>query len=338
MDFSGQKILVTGGAGYIGSHTIVQLLDKGADVVLLDNLSNSKREVISRIEKITHRKALFVEGDIRDRALLISLFNQHSFGSIIHFAGLKALGESISRPIEYYDNNVVGSITLIEEMSRAGIKKLIFSSSATVYGDPAIVPITEEFPLKTSNPYGRSKLMVEDILRDLHKADPTWSIALLRYFNPVGAHESGLIGEDPGGVPNNLMPFIAQVAAGKIKKLSVYGSDYNTRDGTGIRDYIHVDDLAKGHLATLGAFTQKGCLMTLNLGTGCGYSVIEMINAFERASGKKIPFEIVGRRPGDVAECYADSTKAKELLGWTAERDINHMCDDLWRWQIKGNL
>lgn len=337
MRLSGQKILVTGGAGYIGSHTCVQLLEHGAEVIILDNLSNSKEEVIARIEKITHHKPVLVKGDVRDRELLIKLFRRHSFDAIIHFAGLKALGESISKPLEYYDNNVVGSIVLVEEMSRAGVKKIIFSSSATVYGDPITVPITEEFPLKTSNPYGRSKLIVEDILRDLHKSDPTWNIAILRYFNPVGAHKSGMIGEDPNGVPSNLMPVIAQVAVGKIEKLSVYGGDYPTADGTGIRDYIHVDDLSRGHLAALRLFSDKGCLMTLNLGTGCGCSVLEMISAFESVSGKKIPHQIVDRRPGDVAECYADSRRAKELLDWTPLHDIREMCNDLWRWQIMSS-
>lgn len=328
-----QQILVTGGAGYIGSHTVVQLLEAGAQVIVLDNLCNSKREVINRIEKITGRRPEFVVGDIRDRALLRAVFNNHKIDSVIHFAGLKAVGESVQKPLEYYDNNVSGSLVLFEEMARAGVKSLVFSSSATVYGDPASVPITEDFPLKTTNPYGQSKLMVEDILRDLHKSDDSWKIALLRYFNPVGAHESGLIGEDPSGIPNNLMPFVAQVAVGKRAKLAVFGNDYPTPDGTGVRDYIHVDDLASGHLAAISALKKQGGLITVNLGTGRGYSVLEMIQAFEKASGKQVAFEIINRRPGDIAACYANPLKAKELLGWVALHDINRMCVDAWRWQ-----
>ncbi len=331
--FENQQILVTGGAGYIGSHTVVQLLEAGAQVIVLDNLCNSKREVINRIEKIAGRRPEFLVGDIRDRALLRSVFNNHQIESVIHFAGLKAVGESVQKPLEYYDNNVSGSVILFEEMARAGVKSLVFSSSATVYGDPASVPITEDFPLKTTNPYGQSKLMVEDILRDLHKSDDSWNIALLRYFNPVGAHESGLIGEDPSGIPNNLMPFVAQVAVGKREKLAVFGNDYPTPDGTGVRDYIHVDDLASGHLAAISALKKQGGLITVNLGTGRGYSVLEMIQAFEKASGKTVAFEIINRRPGDIAACYANPVKAKELLGWVAQHDIDRMCVDAWRWQ-----
>lgn len=337
-DFENQQILVTGGAGYIGSHTVVQLLEAGAQVIVLDNLCNSKREVINRIEKITGRRPEFLVGDIRDRALLRSVFNNHQIDSVIHFAGLKSVGESVQKPLEYYDNNVVGSLTLFEEMARAGVKNLVFSSSATVYGDPASVPITEDFPLKTTNPYGQSKLMVEDILRDLHKSDDSWNIALLRYFNPVGAHESGLIGEDPSGIPNNLMPFVAQVAVGKREKLAVFGNDYPTPDGTGVRDYIHVDDLASGHLAAINALNKQGGLITVNLGAGRGYSVLEMIQAFEKASGKPVAYEIINRRPGDIAACYANPRKAKELLGWVAQNDIDRMCIDAWRWQSMNPL
>lgn len=333
-----QSILVTGGAGYIGSHTVVQLLGAGARVIVLDNLCNSKREVINRIEKITGRRPEFVVGDVRDRSLLRSVFNNHKIDSVIHFAGLKAVGESVQKPLEYYDNNVTGSLVLFEEMGRAGVKSLVFSSSATVYGDPASVPITEDFPLKATNPYGQSKLMVEEILRDLYKSDDTWKVALLRYFNPVGAHESGLIGEDPSGIPNNLMPFVAQVAVGKREKLAVFGNNYPTPDGTGVRDYIHVDDLASGHLAAISALKNQGGLITVNLGTGRGYSVLEMIQAFEKASGKPVTFEIINRRPGDIAACYANPLKAKELLGWVAQHDIDRMCVDAWRWQSMNPL
>ena len=330
-------ILVTGGTGYIGSHTVVQLLQAGAKVVILDNLCNSKREVVNRIQNITDRRPEFILGDIRDREILRSLFRAHQIDAVIHFAGLKAVGESVAEPLKYYDNNVSGSVVLFEEMARAGVKTLVFSSSATVYGDPASVPIREDFPLGATNPYGQSKLMVEDILADLHKADPSWRIARLRYFNPVGAHESGLIGEDPSGIPNNLMPFVAQVAVGKRQKLAVFGCDYPTPDGTGVRDYIHVDDLAAGHLAALKALQQPG-LVTVNLGTGRGYSVLEMIKAFEAASNKPVSFEIVDRRPGDIAACYADPSLAKALLGWEAQHDIARMCADAWRWQSMNPL
>ncbi len=332
MSPTAQTILVTGGTGYIGSHTVVQLLEAGNKVVILDNLCNSKREVVNRIEQITGKRPDLVIGDIRDRATLRSLFANHAIDAVIHFAGLKAVGESVAEPLKYYDNNVSGSVVLFEEMVKANVKTLVFSSSATVYGDPASVPITEDFPLKTTNPYGQSKLMVEDILRDLYKSDSSWRIALLRYFNPVGAHESGLIGEDPSGIPNNLMPFVAQVAIGKRDKLQVFGNDYPTSDGTGVRDYIHVDDLAAGHLSALNVLQKPG-LHTVNLGTGRGYSVLEMIKAFEAASEKSVPFEIVARRPGDIAACYADPAKARELLGWVAQHDIDRMCADAWRWQ-----
>lgn len=332
-----KTILVTGGAGYIGSHTVVQLLNAGHQVVILDNLCNSKCEVINRIQNITARRPEFILGDIRDRATLRGLFNAHKIDAVIHFAGLKAVGESVAEPLKYYDNNVSGSVVLFEEMARAGVKTLVFSSSATVYGDPASVPIREDFPLGATNPYGQSKLMVEAILADLYKSDPSWSIARLRYFNPVGAHVSGMIGEDPSGIPNNLMPFVAQVAVGKREKLAVFGNDYPTPDGTGVRDYIHVDDLAAGHLAALNAL-QKPTLLTVNLGTGRGYSVLEMIKAFEAASGKPVPYDIVARRPGDIAACYAEPSLAKQLLGWEAEHDIDRMCADTWRWQSLNPL
>ena len=332
MNFNNQKILVTGGTGYIGSHTVVQLLEAGAQVIILDNLCNSKREVINRIEKITSCRPEFLLGDVRDRVLLRSIFINYRIDSVIHFAGLKAIGESVEKPLQYYDNNVTGSLILFEEMARVGVKKLIFSSSATVYGDPTSVPITENFPRKTTNPYGHSKLMVEDILRDLYKSDSSWNIALLRYFNPVGAHESGLIGEDPGGVPSNLLPFIAQVAAGWHPKLYVFGDDYPTLDGTGVRDYIHVDDLGAGHLAALDVLQEPG-LVTINLGTGRGYSVLEMVRAFEKISCRPVPYQAVDRRLGDIATCYADASLASRMLRWKAKHGIERMCEDLWRWQ-----
>ncbi len=316
----------------------MQLLEAGNKVVILDNLCNSKREVINRIERITGKRPEFIVGDVRDRTVLHSIFNAHKIDAVIHFAGLKAVGESVAEPLRYYDNNVSGSLILFEEMARADVKTLVFSSSATVYGDPATVPITEDFPLKTTNPYGQSKLMVEDILRDLYKADPSWSIALLRYFNPVGAHESGLIGEDPSGIPNNLMPFVAQVAVGKRPKLAIFGNDYPTPDGTGVRDYIHVDDLAAGHLAAIQTLNKRGSLLTVNLGTGRGYSVLEMIKTFEAASGKSVPYDIVDRRPGDIAACYAAPALAKALLGWEARHGIERMCEDTWRWQSMNPL
>ncbi|HJW23693.1 MAG TPA: UDP-glucose 4-epimerase GalE [Rhodocyclaceae bacterium] len=326
-------ILVTGGTGYIGSHTVVELLAAGAELLIIDNLSNSKPAVLDRIETISGRRPAFRSVDIRDRAGLEQVFRDYPIDSAIHFAGLKAVGESVSQPLRYYDNNVHGSLVLFETMAAHGVKKVVFSSSATVYGDPHTVPIREPFPLQATNPYGRSKLMVEDILRDLAVADPAWRIALLRYFNPVGAHRSGLIGEDPNGIPNNLMPFVAQVAVGKLEKLSVFGDDYPTPDGTGVRDYIHVVDLALGHLAALNYLGRQAGVLTVNLGTGQGYSVLDMVGAFEAASGRKVPYEIVGRRPGDIAACYADPTLAHESLGWKAERGIREMCEDGWRWQ-----
>lgn len=329
-------ILVTGGTGYIGSHTVVELLSRGEELLILDNLSNSSVKVLDRVEAITGKRPAFVEGDILDRPLLDRLFAQFPICSVIHFAGLKAVGESVAKPLLYYRNNVVGSTNLFEAMAAAGVKQLVFSSSATVYGDPHAVPIREDFPLQATNPYGRTKLMIEDILRDLVQADPTWRIAILRYFNPVGAHASGLIGENPNGIPNNLMPFIAQTAVGIRQELSVFGSDYPTPDGTGVRDYIHVVDLALGHLAALEALSRDEALLTVNLGTGEGYSVLDMVRAFELASQRKVPFKLVDRRPGDVASCYADPAHAERLLGWRATRGVAAMCEDTWRWQ-SGN-
>ena len=326
-------ILVTGGTGYIGSHTVVELLQAGHDVLIYDNLSNSKRSVLDRIETITGRRPGFVEGDIRDRAALAQVFAQHKITAVIHFAGLKAVGESVAQPLRYYDNNFSGSVVLFEVMAAAGVKQLVFSSSATVYGDPASVPIREDAPLSATNPYGRSKLMIEDMLRDTYRADPEWRIALLRYFNPVGAHESGIIGEDPNGIPNNLLPFVAQVAVGKLKELSVFGSDYPTPDGTGVRDYIHVVDLARGHLAALNVIAKAAGLVTTNLGTGRGYSVLEMVRAFEQASGRTVAYKQIARRPGDIASCYADPAHAQNTLGWQAEFGVDEMCRDAWRWQ-----
>lgn len=327
------KILVTGGLGYIGSHTCVELIKAGHEPVALDNLSNTQKAVLERVARIAGKPMAFIEADIRDRAALDAAFSAHAFEAVIHFAGLKAVGESVDQPLRYYDNNVSGSVALFETMARHGVKTLVFSSSATVYGDPATVPIQEHFPLSATNPYGRSKLIIEDILRDLAKAEPSWRIALLRYFNPVGAHESGLIGEEPNGIPNNLLPYIAQVAEGRREKLSVYGADYPTPDGTGVRDYIHVVDLAIGHVKTLSKLATGPGVVTYNLGTGRGNSVLEMVGAFERASGKAVPYQIVSRRPGDIASCYADPALAEAELGWKAERDIAQMCADSWRWQ-----
>ena len=329
-------VLVTGGAGYIGSHTVLLLLEAGRRVLVLDNLSNSSREALERVAAITGKRAEFVEGDIRDTALLDRLFQEHEIGSVIHFAGLKAVGESVAQPLRYYDCNVTGSLRLLEAMDRAGVRNLVFSSSATVYGDPASVPIREDFPLSATNPYGATKLHIEDMLRDLHRADPRWSVALLRYFNPVGAHESGRIGEDPNGEPNNLMPYVAQVAVGKREQLRVFGDDYDTPDGTGVRDYIHVMDLAEGHLAALDALARDGGLITTNLGTGRGYSVLDMVRAFAAASGREVRYQIAERRPGDVASCYADPAHAKQVLGWEAKRGIDTMCADHWRWQSEN--
>ncbi|PHV07397.1 UDP-glucose 4-epimerase GalE [Janthinobacterium sp. BJB412] len=327
------RILVTGGLGYIGSHTCVELLEAGHEVVVLDNLSNSKASVLERIGRISGATAQLVRADVRDRAAVEALFAAQRIDAVIHFAGLKAVGESVEQPLRYYDNNIAGSLVLFESMAKFGVKTLVFSSSATVYGDPATVPIREHFPLSATNPYGRSKLMVEEILRDVAKADPDWSIALLRYFNPVGAHESGLIGEEPNGIPNNLLPYIAQVADGRRERLSVYGGDYPTPDGTGLRDYIHVVDLALGHLATLAKLAEGPGVLTYNLGTGRGNSVLEMVRAFEAASGRPVPYQVVARRAGDIAACYADAGLAERELGWKAERGVAQMCADAWRWQ-----
>lgn len=325
-------ILVTGGAGYIGSHTTLLLLQANYRVIVLDNLSNSSPIALQRVAQLSGKNAEFIHGDIRDSALLDSLFQQYSIDAVIHFAGLKAVGESVEKPMDYYDNNVVGSLRLLQAMAKANVKSIVFSSSATVYGDPASVPINEDFPLKTTNPYGASKLHIEDMLRDIAISDASWRIAILRYFNPVGAHNSGLIGEDPSGIPNNLMPYIAQVAIGLRPELQVFGGDYPTNDGTGVRDYIHVMDLAQGHLAALTAL-QQHALITCNLGTGIGYSVLDMVKAFEQASGNRVPFTLTARRPGDIAQCYADPSHAKAVLNWQAERDLSTMCADHWRWQ-----
>ena len=326
-------ILVTGGTGYIGSHTVVELMAAGHDVLIVDNLCNSKASVLDRIERITGRRPGFAQLDVRDRIALRKLFSAHRVDAVIHFAGLKAVGESVAQPLAYYDNNVSGSVALFECMVEARVKTIVFSSSATVYGDSPQMPIREEFPLSASNPYGRTKLMIEEILRDVAKSASGWEVALLRYFNPVGAHASGLIGEDPNGIPNNLMPYIAQVALGTLKELPVYGNDYPTPDGTGVRDYIHVVDLARGHLAALTALRTHSGVLTVNLGTGRGYSVLEMVHAFAAVSGKPVPYRIVERRQGDIAQCYADPAFARKLLGWQAQLGIDAMCADAWRWQ-----
>ena len=341
------KILVTGGAGYIGSHTCVELLLVGYDVVVIDNLFNSSIKSLEQVSKISKVKLslanaknkeqahfVFEKVDIRDKIDLKRIFSTYSIDCVIHFAGLKAVGESVEKPFDYYGNNVLGSLTLYETMKSAGVKKIVFSSSATVYGEPHTVPIKESFPLSATNAYGRSKLFNEGMLNDLYVSDPKWSIALLRYFNPVGAHKSGLIGENPNGIPNNLMPYISQVSAGKLEKLSIFGGDYPTRDGTGVRDYIHVVDLAKGHVAALDFLAKEdGCgVLTVNLGTGKGCSVLELVNKFECVSGVLIPYAVVERRPGDVAECYADTSYAKQILGWESELSIEDMCEDTWRW------
>lgn len=330
------RVLVTGGAGYIGSHTCLELLNAGHQVTVMDNFSNSKLTSVERVEALTGKKITFIQGDVRDRTLLSEIFTNHAIDAVIHFAGLKAVGESVAEPLRYYDNNVSGSVVLTEVMAEHAVKTIVFSSSATVYDAPGDKQIQEDFPLKPTNPYGQSKLMVEQVLRDLSVSDNTWNIGILRYFNPVGAHESGMIGEDPNGIPNNLMPFISQVAVGRREALSVFGSDYPTHDGTGVRDYIHVVDLAKGHLAALNALVEKKGLITVNLGTGQGYSVLDMVKAFEKSTGVKIPYQLVDRRPGDVATCYADPALAKTLLNWEAKLDINAMCRDTWHWQSKN--
>lgn len=325
-------ILVTGGAGYIGSHTCLQLLEAGLQLVVLDNLSNSNLESLRRVQKLTGKSLQFIEGDIRDGTALERVF-RYPIKAVMHFAGLKAVGESVAKPLEYYDNNVAGTLALLAAMRCSGVRTLVFSSSATVYGNPSAVPIHESAPLSATNPYGRSKLMMENILRDLSAAEPDWSIAMLRYFNPVGAHKSGQIGEDPNGIPNNLLPFISQVAIGLRPELKIFGNDYPTPDGTGVRDYIHVVDLADGHLKALQALQTTGGLITANLGTGQGYSVLDMVKAFETASGKAVPYKITTRRPGDIAACWADPTSAFDILGWRAQRGLRDMCEDTWRWQ-----
>ncbi|MBR4530028.1 MAG: UDP-glucose 4-epimerase GalE [Lachnospiraceae bacterium] len=327
-------ILVTGGAGFIGSHTVVELLQEGYDTVILDNLDNADERVLGRIERITGKKPVFYKGDIRDRAMLQRIFETERIESVIHFAGLKAVGESVSKPWEYYDNNITGTLTLVDEMRKHGVKNIIFSSSSTVYGDPDAVPVTEESPKKAcTNPYGWTKSMLEQILSDIQHADPEWNVVLLRYFNPIGAHASGLIGENPNGIPNNLMPYITQVAVGKLPELSVFGDDYPTKDGTGVRDYIHVVDLARGHVKALAKLSPGSGLNIYNLGTGTGYSVLEIVRTFEEVTGEKIPYVIRGRRAGDIAENYASPEKAERELGWKAEYGIREMCADSWRWQ-----
>lgn len=331
------SILVTGGTGYIGSHTTLELLKAGYEVVVVDNLSNSSKEALSRVEDITGKKATFYEADLLDKSALDDIFSTHEIDAVIHFAGYKAVGESVENPLIYYNNNINSTICLCEVMREHEVKDIVFSSSATVYGDPHEVPITEDFPLQTTNPYGRTKLFIEYILKDLHVSDTKWNVALLRYFNPVGAHESGKIGEDPAGIPNNLMPYISQVAVGKLDQLSVFGDDYPTKDGTGVRDYIHVVDLARGHLRAIEKLERdKPGVVTYNLGTGRGYSVLEMINAFEQATGQEIPYKITDRRPGDIASCYADPSKAEQELHWKAKHDIEDMCADTWQWQSQN--
>ncbi len=326
-------ILITGGAGYIGSHTVVVLIEAGYEVVVFDNFCNSSDKSIKRVEEIVGKFIPLVEGDIRNSIDLEKVFENYSIDAVIHFAGLKAVGESVAEPLKYYDNNIHGTAVLCEVMQKYGCKSIVFSSSATVYGDPHTTPIQEHFPLSATNPYGRTKLFIEEMLRDIFVADNQWKIALLRYFNPVGAHISGVIGEDPNGIPNNLMPFITQTAIGRREFLSVFGDDYDTVDGTGVRDYIHVVDLALGHLKAVEKLHTFESVMAINLGTGRGYSVLEVVNAFEKASNKAVPYKITPRRSGDVAKCYADPTYAKDVLGWEATRDINQMCEDSWRWQ-----
>lgn len=330
------RILVTGGAGYIGSHTCVELLQAGYEVAVVDNLSNSKEEALRRVEEIAGRPLSFHLVDLLDEPALDAVFSAAPVGAVIHFAGLKAVGESVSQPLRYYHNNLTGTLLLCQVMARHGVKNIVFSSSATVYGDPHAVPITEDFPLSATNPYGQTKLMIEQILRDLHQADPAWNIAILRYFNPIGAHPSGHIGEDPHDIPNNLLPYVAQVAVGRLPELPIYGNDYPTPDGTGVRDYIHVVDLATGHLHALDKLSENPGVVVYNLGTGRGYSVLEVVRAFEKASGRTIPYRIVGRRPGDIAAAYADPGKAHAELNWHAERNLDMMCADAWRWQVNN--
>jgi len=327
------KILVTGGAGYIGSHTCIELIKSGYEVVVVDNLCNSSLESLKRVESLVDCNIPFHRADVRDKAAITQVFEQYSIDGVIHFAGLKAVGESVEKPIEYYDTNVGGTFILADVMREFDCKTFVFSSSATVYGDPYTVPIKEDFPLSVTNPYGRSKLMIEEFFQDVYFADDSWHIALLRYFNPIGAHKSGLIGEDPNDTPNNLIPYISQVAIGKLDKLSIFGGDYDTPDGTGVRDYIHVVDLAKGHVKALQALKDMPQVLIVNLGTGNGYSVLDMVKAFEKASGKNIPYKIVDRRPGDIATCYADPALAVKKLDWKVEYELDEMCEDTWRWQ-----
>ena len=328
------KVLVTGGTGFIGSHTLVELIEAGHDVVVVDNLVNSSAESLNRVAKITGKEPAFYEGDIRDQELLLDVFRKEAPKAVIHFAGLKAVGESSSKPLEYYDNNIAGTITLLKAMKESGCKNIIFSSSATVYGKPESVPIREDFKVgAVTNPYGRTKLMIEQILQDIYAADSSWNVILLRYFNPIGAHKSGLMGEDPQGIPNNLLPYIAKVAVGQLDHINVFGNDYDTKDGTGVRDYIHVVDLAYGHVKALEKISENPGLKIYNLGTGNGYSVLEMIRAFSKACGKDLPYVIADRRPGDIDVCYADPALAKKELGWEAKRGIEEMCEDAWRWQ-----
>ena len=329
-------ILVTGGAGFIGSHTCVELLENGYEVVIVDNFINSKPEALNRIEQITGKDFKFYEADLLDKAAVETIFKENKIDAVIHFAGLKAVGESVAQPIRYYHNNITGTLILCQVMQEAGVKKIVFSSSATVYGSPKTVPIREDFPLHTTNPYGSTKLMIENILQDIFVADNEWSVALLRYFNPIGAHKSGLIGEDPNGIPNNLMPYIAQVAAGKLEVLSVFGDDYDTKDGTGVRDYIHVVGLAQGHIKAVEKVLGGSGVDAYNLGTGIGYSVLDMVHAFETANNVKVNYKIAPRRPGDIAVCFADPKKAKELLGWQAQFGIEDMCRDSWNF-VKQN-
>lgn len=331
------SILVTGGAGFIGSHTCVELLESGYEVVVVDNLSNASAESLRRVQEITGRSLTFYEADILDREAMERIFSLEEIEAVIHFAGLKAVGESVARPLEYYWNNITGTLVLCDVMRQHGVKNLVFSSSATVYGDPATVPIREDFPLHVTNPYGRTKLMQEEMFRDFYVSDETWNIMLLRYFNPIGAHRSGRIGEDPKGIPNNLLPYVAQVAIGKLPKLRVFGNDYDTPDGTGVRDYIHVVDLARGHVKAIEKLTQvQHGIHVYNLGTGIGYSVLDVVKSFEKACGHEIPYEIQARRPGDIATCYADPSLAERELGWKAERGIGEMCEDAWRWQTQN--
>lgn len=331
-------ILVTGGAGYIGSHTCVHLLDQGYELVVVDNLDNSKIEVIDRIKEISKKDFVFYKIDLLDKDDLEKVFMDNDISSVIHFAGLKAVGESVAMPLRYYHNNILGTLNLCEIMGKYGVKKLVFSSSATVYGENNKSPLSEDLPLSATNPYGRTKLMIEEILRDLYVSDKDWAISILRYFNPIGAHESGLIGEEPSGIPNNLMPYITQVAAGKLDKLNIFGDDYNSHDGTGVRDYIHVVDLAKGHLKALDEIINLDSgVFTYNLGTGTGYSVLDLVKTFERVTGQKVPYEIVGRRPGDIDICYANPSKVYERLGWKTEKNLEDMCRDAWRWETMNN-